>query len=64
MPIETQELGLSLADLAFRRQLAAWYPELVPNAQNMLVSALARALRPQYFRWLFQARKHLSEYLN
>jgi len=52
---------LSLADLAFRRQLAVWYPEVVPDAQNMPVSALARALCPQYFRWLFEARKHLSE---
>jgi len=52
---------LALADLAFRRQLATWYPELVPNAQNMHIGALARVLRPQYFRWLFQARKHLSD---
>ena len=33
---------LALADLAFRRQLATWYPELVPNAQNMHIGALAR----------------------
>jgi len=40
---------LPLADLAFRRQLATWYPELVPNAQNMHISALASFITRKSF---------------
>jgi len=52
---------LRVADLAFRRQLATWYPELVPDAPLMSVSSLARAMLPHYTRRLFQVRMHLSQ---
>ena len=42
---------LRVSDLAFNRQLATWYPELVPDAPLMSVSALARAMLPHYIPW-------------